>query len=255
MLNTVVFVMKNKPYKEHSPSWTLITGATQGIGEALVKHLSSNHSHLVIHYRNNLSKAEFLKDYCLSKNCQAEILFGDFSTKNTTQEFINSYQDEFNSTKCLINCVGDFLLLPLLETSLEQFNEIFQSNFFSSLALMQSLTPSLIKTKGKILNFGCSGMSTSAAQRHSPAYSFAKQALQNATTTFARELAKHHVCVNMISPGVLENSENLESVLPYLPFKQPGTLKDIVEAAAFLISKKSDYITGQNIEVSGAFRL
>ncbi|MFO5475139.1 MAG: SDR family oxidoreductase, partial [Dolichospermum sp.] len=63
------------------------------------------------------------------------------------------------------------------------------------------------------------------------------------------------ITVNVVSPGIAENSFDLQESLPELPTKRPATLQELAHAAWFFISPESDYITGQVLDVSGGWRL
>lgn len=88
-----------------------------------------------------------------------------------------------------------------------------------------------------------------------PVYRIAKTGIIVYTKSLALELIGDNITVNVISPGVAENSIGLDEMIPVLPTRRPATLEKISNIVNFLVSPEADYITGQILEVSGGWRL
>lgn len=234
-------------------SWTLVTGAAKGLGSAICLELAKRGYSLVIHYRESKAEAEDLKAECERLGSKAEIIKGDFSTG--VLEFLEEYISRFPDTKNLINNVGNYHIGSALNTPIDIWQELFQTNFLSSLQIMQALTPSIIQAKGSIINIGVTGIQSVPADVYSPAYTSSKLSLWMATKSLAKELAGQGVRVNMISPGYLENAVDLPTNLSILPQGKPVTLRETAQLVAFLLDDANSSITGQNIEIAGAIRL
>jgi NAD(P)-dependent dehydrogenase (short-subunit alcohol dehydrogenase family) len=151
----------------------------------------------------------------------------------------------------LINNVGTYLRKSALTTSLTEWETIFQENLFASIALAQSLVPSIQKLQGNILNIGTCGLSIKANTSNT-AYAAAKTALLIFTKSLAKELAPGQIPVNMVSPGQLEQS--IVEVTG-IPMGRDGSFEDLANTVLFLLKDSSRYITGQNIEVAGGLLL
>jgi len=210
---------------------------------------------VAVHYRNSLADAEKVAAKCRSLGVEAEIIQGDFSSIDHLKAFTRQYLDRFHETKAVIHNVGAYLITPLLKTDLEAFESLFQTNFFTPFYLTKSLLPSLIRAKGCVIHIGQSGVGKGGPKRKAPAYFISKEALFQLTRSLALELAPEGVRVNMVSPGVMENSVDLEDNRKLLPMGRPGSLEEIASFAVFLLDEKNSYITGQNIEVAGGFGL
>jgi NAD(P)-dependent dehydrogenase (short-subunit alcohol dehydrogenase family) len=233
--------------------WTLVTGGAQRLGENICKKLAQNGHNVIIHYNTSFENAIKIAMECRNFGVESECIQGDFSTAFTTQDFIRNLLLKFPSIHHLINNVGNYLNIPLLNTSTEQWNALFQTNLNASFAITQALLPSIIKSKGRIINIGMAGISNFRTAKSCPAYSMTKIGLLALTRALAQELAPHNVCVNMVSPGQLENSVDLD--LTKLPMKRAETLEEIIRVIIFLLDKESEHITGQNIEISGGYAL
>jgi NAD(P)-dependent dehydrogenase (short-subunit alcohol dehydrogenase family) len=233
-------------------NWTLVTGAAQRLGRSIALELAARGHAIAVHYHTSAREAAEVVKACRAKGVMAEMIQGDFSTPESTAQFIERYLAQFPTTKYLVNNVGNYLLKSASQTSDSEWQEVFQSNLFAPMALMRALLPSLKKEKGSIVNIGFAGAGGPAEK--STAYSIAKNALWMLTRALALELAPDGVRVNLVSPGHLQ-----ETIVPVdvrtLPMQRLGLPEEVVRAIAFFLDDQNGYITGQNIEVAGGVRL
>lgn len=232
---------------------TLVTGGAKNLGATLCIHLAQKGYCPIVHYRQSEKEAEAVVSKCRSFGVEAESIQGDFSTRKTTEKFLEDYLSRFSTTSNLIHNVGNYYLGSPLNTSLEIWEDLFQVNFLSSLAITKDLLSLIKASKGNIIHIGISGIQNISASMHSTAYDLTKQSLLLLTKSLAKELAPVEVRVNMVSPGYLEKS--IDSPKTALPMKRPGTFLEVAEVISFLLDPKNSYITGQNIEVAGGVGL
>ena len=235
--------------------WTLITGAAKRLGACLAVELAKAGHRLVLHYRNSQQEADATARLCQKEGGDATLLFGDFSSPEGVQDFLERYLDQFLETTCLINNVGNYLVKPLLATSLIEWDALFQTNVTTPFLLTQGLIPTLKKTKGSILNIGSAGLERKTVGQRCPVYNLTKMSLLQLTRTLAQELAPFQVRVNMVSPGQLSISEDLPKEVSSLPMQRTGEPEEVARAVLFLLNPDNNYITGQNIEVAGGYCL
>lgn len=236
-------------------NWTLVTGGAKGLGAACCRALAAEGYAIAVHYHKSQREADEVVKECLKQGVRAESIQGDFSTTQSTETFLQDYLKRFPSTETLINNVGNYLIKSALETTIENWISLFQTNLHASFALMKALTPTLIKNKGNIINIGIAGIETFRADTYSTAYTTTKAGLWMLTKSIAKELAAEGVRVNMVSPGYLSNAVDLPDDPKKLPMQRAATLEEVVKVIAFLLDKKNSYVTGQNIEVAGGVRL
>lgn len=236
-------------------AWTLVTGGGCRLGAQICQILAQAGHHPIVHYRHREAEAWEVVRLCRAFGRQASAIQGDFSTLDTTQEFIERYTKAFPETENLINNVGNYFIQSALETSLEKWTELFQVNLHAPLALIQALKPSLISFKGSVINLGVSGLLSGRANTNCTAYYLTKMGLWQLTRSVARELAPNGVRVNMVSPGQLEISIDLPIDFSKIPMQRPAHCKEVGRVIAFLLHKENAYITGQNIEVAGGLGL
>ncbi|NGX53690.1 MAG: 3-oxoacyl-[acyl-carrier-protein] reductase FabG [Chlamydiae bacterium] len=223
----------------------LVTGGAKGLGAAMCTELAQRGHSLVIHYNQSQRAAEEL-----AEKWQAQTIHGDFSTPAGVEAFIENYRDRFPSTQGLVNNVGNYLIASASKTTDLAWRDLFQINFFTPQALIQALLPSL----KSVVNIGTAGLHSTKAESYATAYMATKAALWFLTRSLAKELAPEGVTVNMVSPGILETSIDIEKVSK-VPMKRAASLKEAARLVGFLFEKESHYITGQNIEVAGGFKL
>lgn len=228
-------------------AYTLILGGTSPLGQAICRKLSQEGHHLLIHYHNNSTSAQQLKEQC----SDASVLQGDFSSSEGIHTFVENVQASFCKIKHLVYIIGPYYIGSGLKTPSNVWNELYQLNTFAPLFLLQSFADQLIQAEGAVLTFGVAGIGKNRANCYNTAYLNSKESLWHAMHSIAKELAPHNVRVNMISPGHLEGSIDLEAFAHKLPNQRPVKHNSVAELAYFLLSECAKDITGQNIEVEG----
>src|ERR1700730_7804943 len=123
--------------------WTLVTGGAKGLGAEICLTLAAEGYPLVIHYRSSREEAEKVAAECRQLGVEAECLQGDFSSLETTRQFIEAYRSRFPSTANLINNVGNYLIKSAGQTTLEEWYSLFQTNLHAPYELIQALLPSI----------------------------------------------------------------------------------------------------------------
>lgn len=234
--------------------WTLVTGGAKRLGAKLCLDLAAHGHAVLVHYHTSQREAKEVVDACRSLGATAEMIQGDFSTTASTEDFIRMCQKLF-PIKILINNIGNYLVKSASNTTLEEWCAVFQSNLHVPFALSRAFLPSLCQHQGSIINIGIAGVGNMRADTYSTAYTAAKMALLMLTKSLAKEMAPKGLCVNMISPGYLENAIDLPQDVTQLPMERAATLEEVSRVVMYLLDEQSRYITGQNIEVAGGVRL
>lgn len=236
-------------------AWTLVTGGAKGFGAAICKTLADQGYDILVHYRTSEKEALGVVEECRRRGVASKMLQADFSTYEGVIGFVNKIIENSLSVENLINNVGNFIVRSSLNTTSEEWIDLFQTNLHAPFVLIQSFIPSIKLHKGCIINIGTAGAMDMRADAKYTAYTITKKSLYLLTKSLARELAGDQIRVNMVSPGELENSTSLPDDLEKLPMKRAATLKEAARAVLFLLNKENSYITGQNIEVAGGYAL
>jgi NAD(P)-dependent dehydrogenase (short-subunit alcohol dehydrogenase family) len=234
-------------------NWTLVTGGAQGLGAVLCESLAAEGYSILVHYRHSQQEAENVADRCRQYGVESQTIEGDFSSLGSTIHFTEQCLKRFPGMKNLINNVGNDFIGSVEATTPEEWQKLFQVNVHAPFILSQAFLPMLKTSKGNIINIGVAGINQIRASVERPAYMAAKSSLLLLTKSLAKELASSQVRVNMVSPGYLENS--VAKPKGVLPMDRLGTLEECARVVSFLLKEENGYITGQNIEVSGAVGL
>ena len=230
----------------------LVTGATGGIGNALVKKFVSLQGDVLA----TGTKAEKLDE--LKKNFpNLKVKKFDISEHSRIEEFIENVSLELWGLDILINNAGinsDNLSLRMKD---DEWKKVIDINLTSTFLLSKNSIKKMLKTKyGRIVNItSIVGHTGNLGQAN---YSAAKSGLIGMSKSLAIEYAKKNITINCVSPGFIVSnmtSSIAEKVKLFLTSRIPmgklGTGEDVSNCVAFLSSEQASYITGETIHVNG----
>lgn len=239
----------------------LITGASSGIGEGTAKYLAKLGALLALTGRNvdNLNKVGAA---CETVGQKPLLLVADVTKVDDNKRVIDEIIAKYGKLDVLVNNAGIIGNGSIEDTSLEQYDEIMNTNVRAVYHLTMLAVPHLVKSKGNIVN-----LSSVAGNRSFPgilAYGMSKAAIDQFTRCTALELASKQVRVNAVNPGVIVTdihkrggmSEEayaafLEKCKQTHALGRPGTPEEVASTIAFLASDAASFITGVTINVDG----
>ena len=235
----------------------LITGATGGIGNELVRIYHEN-GYNICASGTNQSKLEILKN---AYKDRLECILCDLSDESQIEILVSESKKYFGSINILINNAGITKDNLFLRMKKEDWREVLNVNLFSVFNLTQLVLKDMVKSKwGRIIN-----ISSGAAKIGNPGqanYVASKSALEGMTRTLANEVASRGITVNCIAPGFIKtniinsiNKDRLETMVSKIPMGRIGESSDIASAAFFLSSEESSYITGQVLHINGGLTM
>ncbi len=230
----------------------LITGATGGIGGALVKTFVSLQGD-VMATGTKLEKLEQLK----KDNPSIKIKKFDISDHPQIEKFVDDVSLDLNGLDILINNAGinaDNLSLRMKD---EEWKKVIDLNLTSTFLLSKNAIKKMLKSKfGRIVNItSVVGHSGNLGQSN---YSASKAGIIGMSKSLAIEYAKKNITINCVSPGFIVSNMTMgiaEKVKTYLTSRIPmgklGTGEDVSNCVAFLSSEMASYVTGETIHVNG----
>ena len=235
----------------------LITGGSRGIGKAIVEKFAEEGAHVLFTYKSNMAYALDIVDLLSAKGYHVLTVKADVSIEEDCKALLKHVQDTLGGLDILVNNAGITRDTLMLRMTLDQFDQVMDTNLRGVWMLTQAMLKPLLKSeKGKIINISSvSGILGNAGQTN---YSAAKAGVIGFTKALARELGGRNINVNAIAPGFTKTEmtdqlpeEILNQAIQQIPLKRIGDVKDIAFAALFLASYQSDYITGQTLVVDG----
>lgn len=242
----------------------LITGASSGIGEGTAKYLAKLGASLALTGRNvdNLNKVGAACEAADPNGKKPLLLVADVTKVEDNKRVIEDVIAKYGRLDVLVNNAGIIGNGSIEDTSLEQYDEIMNTNVRAVYHLTMLAVPHLVQSKGNIVN-----LSSVAGSRSFPgilAYGMSKAAIDQFTRCTALELAPKQVRVNAVNPGVIVTdihkrggmSEEayaafLEKCKQTHALGRPGTPEEVAATIAFLASDAASFITGVTINVDG----
>ena len=223
----------------------LVTGANRGIGLATCKILSKKKYKIIGVARSKI------------KNFPGKFIECDLSNQNSINDLIKKIK-KYN-INCLVNNAGTSFGQSIDDLDLDTFDKSINLNLRPAVQLSLELVKNMKKKKfGRIVSIS----SRAALGRElRTSYSVAKSGLYGFTRTWAIELAKFNITVNLVSPGPImtelhkrNNSQNKSYQKKYLnqnPMRRYGDPSEVAAAICFFISDEASFVTGQSLYVCG----
>ncbi len=231
----------------------IITGASGGIGNAIVKELYENEANILA----TGTKKEKLEDL-KSRFKNIKILSFDISQHKQIDEFIDNATKELGGElNCIVNNAGITKDNLAIRMSFEEWKNVIDTNLTSTFLLSKAAIKKMLKNKnGKVINItSVVGHTGNLGQAN---YTAAKAGIVAMSKTLAVEYAKKNINVNCISPGFIKtnmtemiDSKYKDIIISKIPSARLGEPGDIANAVLFLASNQSDYINGETLHVNG----
>ena len=231
----------------------IITGATGGIGNSIVKRLSDAGAKILA-TGTRLEKLEELK----SKFKNTDILKFDISNGDEIEEFIeNATKQLGGGLDCLINNAGITQDNLAIRMNIDEWKKVIDINLTSTFLLSKFAVKKMLKNKyGKIINItSVVGHTGNLGQAN---YTASKAGIVAMSKSLAIEYAKKNININCISPGFIKtemtdkiDEKFKEAIISKIPSSRLGEPEDVANAVLFLASDQSNYINGETIHVNG----
>lgn len=240
---------------DHDGKTIIVTGASQGIGAAIAMAYAAAGTNVVVHYRSGKQAADEVVDAIVKKGGDAISLGASLNEPDDVNRLFSDTTAAFGTVDVLINNAGSFPNAPLLDMTLDDWQQMYANNMESTFLCTQA-AGKLMKDAagGSIINIA----STSAlnpGNDHSH-YNSAKAAAVMFTKSAAQELGQYNIRVNAVAPGLVYRP-GLEEQWPdgYARFCEAAPLscvvqpEDVANACLFLSSDKAARITGITLPV------
>lgn len=236
----------------------IVTGTASGIGLAIAQLFIKEGAKVIFSDLNESGKAA-------ADACGENALFiqCDISDTESVKNLVTKALDAFGTIDILINNAGILRQSPISETSDEEWNVVINTNLKGPFLLTREVLPTFEKNgQGKIINIA-SIAGIIGYENLSP-YCASKGGIIAMTRALALEFAPKKIKVNCICPGAIktgmtrfieENETVLRQTLMAIPAGRMGDPIDIANAALYLASDESDYVTGTSIVVDGGWSM
>ena len=234
----------------------LITGATGGIGRAIVNVLSEEYN-LVIVGRNQ----EKLNTISKSNKAILKSFSCHLSKQEDVKKLIEKMLSESIEIDILVNNAGITDDSLFIRMTVDKWQKVIETNLTANFNLTNFISKQMIKKRwGRIINItSVVGHTGNVGQAN---YCASKLGVIGMSKSIALELAKRNITVNCISPGFIETNmtaslsqDQKDNILKKIPLEKIGSPEDIAYSVRFLASNESGYITGETIHVNGGLAM
>jgi len=238
----------------------LVTGSSQGIGQAIAIRLAEEGADVVIDYVTHPETAEDTVQSVSKIGRKAIAIRGDLSKVADTQQMVHESVAALGRLDILVNNAGVEKRSPFWEITEPDYDFVLNINLKGAFFATQAFARHRIAAKqpGKVINI--SSVHEDLPFPHFTSYCASKGGLKMMMRNLAIELAPFGITVNNIAPGAIETPMNtkllndpnkLKALLGNIPLARLGKTGDVAGVAAFLASADADYITGATIVVDG----
>ena len=234
-----------------------VTGGTRGIGLAIVMKYLENGANVVVmgSRKETVDKAlAGLTEY----EGRVRGLWPDLCDPEAVAEAFASVKERFGSLDILANNAGISSRTSLYDYTVEEFGKILDINVKAVFVCSQAAAR-IMKEQGGGVIINTSSMVAEYGQPAGCGYPATKFAVNGLTRSLARELAKDHIRVNAVAPGVTKTDmvaalppEMVERISSGIPLGRVGEPEDIANAFLYLASGQASYVTGVTLRVDGA---
>jgi 3-oxoacyl-[acyl-carrier protein] reductase len=234
----------------------LVTGASQGIGEATAELLARHGARVVVAARNEEKLQALAARIDAGGGCARPLVL-DVSEPATFAERLKSLPPDFAAIDILVNNAGVTADNLLLRMSLEDWEKVLRTNLTGAYGMTKEAVRGMMKKRwGRVINVSSVvGLMGNAGQAN---YAASKAGLIGFSKSLARELGSRNITVNVVAPGYIDTAMTAdlpesakEGLSGAIPLQRLGSVGDVATAILFLASDEAGYITGHTLNVSG----
>ncbi len=233
---------------------TLVTGSASGIGRGIALALAREGYDVCVHYRRSEAEAEAARSEAEALGVSAITLQADVTDPEAAGALVREAHDRLGGLAVLVNNVGNYLYKPLDEFTVEEWDDVLATNLGATFATCRAAVPLMRAAGGgRIVNLGYAGAQSLVGRPNLAAYAIAKTGVVLLTKAIARAEAGNGITANVVAPGVIETSRT--KPLEEIPAGRVGTIDEIAAAVLYFVSPEAAYVTGQVLEVAGAWNV
>jgi 3-oxoacyl-[acyl-carrier protein] reductase len=266
------------------------TAAKRGMGRAIALRLAKEGAKVAVADKYSAPKSLFPGDEGWrgldevveeigALGSEGLAVVADVSDSGAIDEAVKRTLEKFGKIDILVNCVGirGAVGVPVVEGDEEEWRKMFEVNAVGAFIVSRAIAKDMIRRKegGKIVHIASAAGKIAAPG--SAAYAASKWAVIGLVKSLAMELAPYKINVNTINPGFFVTNlrdewmegeakkrgtsvdevreQDYKKVTSLVPLGRMGTTDDIADLIFFLVSKESDYLTGQDINITGGHLL
>ena len=234
----------------------LVTGASRGIGKAILKTFA-NEEHYLVGTATSAGGLKTIEEILTSSNSSGEGIVLDLNDDASLDEFFTVLKDKDIYPDILVNNAGftrDNIFLRMKD---DEWSDVLNVHLNAQFKIIKNLIKPMLKNKyGRIINL--SSAAAAIGNKGQANYVAAKSGVEAMSRTLAREFGQKNITINCVAPGFIEtdmtdslDEEYKRGIASQIPLQRFGKAGEVAELIKFLTSTEADYITGQTIHING----
>lgn len=241
-----------------------ITGSSRGIGRAMAVAMAKQGADIVIHYRRDAEQAEVAAEEVRRIGREAIVVKAELESQEEINQAFDVIEKEWGCLDIFVANAAASAFKPIAQLKDYHLERTYRMVINSTVFAAQRCVSLMEGRQGRIITMSSMG-STHTLPRYAT-LGTAKAALESLTRYLAAEYGPMGITVNALNPGVVDTEsakfyggDNYDAyqrdVIAHTPLGRVGTPADVADAATFLASDLSRFITGQVIVVDGGLTL
>ena len=229
----------------------LVTGSAKGVGRELLLSLADCGADVAVHYRTSDGAAREVAEAAREHGVGATTVQADVTDPDDVDALFDAVEVDLGDVDVLVNNVGAFAPRHWTEIDPETWQTVMDTNLTATYLCCRRALPAMREAGfGRVVNVGYASSEKGLVSPKNFPYFAAKAGVLMFTRMLAADTQDVDVTVNAVSPYVVENSDEFPDELPR---GRPADFADMAQAMRFFLEEGSDYISGQNVEVSGGW--
>jgi 3-oxoacyl-[acyl-carrier protein] reductase len=234
----------------------IVTGASRGIGAAVVQRLAEDGFAVVVNYASSSAEADAVVAQLQQRGHQAVAVQADVSKAEDVRRLFENTEQILGKVDVLVNNAGVMKVLPLAQTTDQVFEQTFAVNVQGTFNTLREAAARL-NNGGRIINFSSTTVALNLPGY--AVYSGTKAAVESITKVFAKELRGRNITVNAVAPGPIatelffsgKTEEQIQQFAEMPPLERLGQPDDIAGVISFLAGPDASWVNGQILRVNG----
>jgi glucose 1-dehydrogenase len=238
----------------------IVTGSSSGIGEAIAKVFAREGASVVIDYQGNPRRARDVVESIESRGGRAIAVGADVAKEQDVEKLVDAAMSEFGHLDILVNNAGIEHQMPFLETPLDVWRRVIDTNLTGVWICSQLAARQMAKAKrgGRIINI--SSVHEDITMPSNAPYCASKGGMKMLMRTIAVELAPLNITVNNVCPGAIDtpiqdelkkDRHKVDELLSEIPLRRMGDPEEVAGLCLFLASDEGSYVTGASYLIDG----
>lgn len=235
----------------------LVTGGAKGIGRACCLRLAQAGADVAFSFLSSQQAAQETVSLIRQNHVRAHALRADVRAPEEVAAMVDDVTSALGPIDLLINNAGVFHLVSHEETTLELWRQTLDVNLTGAYLATWAVKQGMIERGfGRIVNVA--SIAGLRARPMSIAYAASKAGMIGLTKSVAEALAPYNIRVNAIAPGLIDteilsdvSQQRIDAIVQSTPLGRIGEGEDVANAAVFLLSEESSFMTGQTLVVCG----